>query len=143
MTRVQIDLPETFPFSTDLEITIGMINYGGHLGNDSILTLAHEARIRFLKNLGYTELDVEGLGLIMADAAIQYRAEAFHGQVARIEIAIAEPSRLGFDLVYRLTDRDSQKEIARIKTGMVFFDYMARKVARTPEAFSQKTQSKS
>jgi hypothetical protein len=29
--------------------------------------------------MGYSELDVEGVGIIMADAAVMYRAEAFHG----------------------------------------------------------------
>jgi hypothetical protein len=44
------------------------INYGGHLGNDAVLSLVHEARVRFLKQQGYTENNIEGAGIIMADA---------------------------------------------------------------------------
>ena len=70
MSRVQIKLPETFVFHTDIAVQIGDINYGNHLANDAVLRLCHEARLRFLHALGFSEMDVAGVGLIMADAAI-------------------------------------------------------------------------
>ncbi|MCM2324763.1 MAG: thioesterase family protein [Oligoflexia bacterium] len=135
MARVKVELPQSFHFSTEVDVQIGLINYGGHLGNDSVLTVAHEARIRFLKSLGYSELDVEGVGIILADAAIQYRAEAFRGDVLRVEIQVGEFSRVGCELLYRLTRMESGQEVARIKTGVVFFDYQARTTAPVPPAF--------
>ena len=52
MARLTLDLPSRFPFSTELEVQVGHINYGGHLGNDSMLSLVHEARVRYLRHLG-------------------------------------------------------------------------------------------
>ena len=60
MPRIKIELPDAFPFSTDIPIYIGHINYGHHLDNAQLMSLVSEARVRFFKFLGYTELDVEG-----------------------------------------------------------------------------------
>jgi 4-hydroxybenzoyl-CoA thioesterase len=135
MARVQIQLPERFLFETVLDVRIGDINYGNHMANDAILRFAHEARLRFFKSYGYTELDVEGLGIIMADAAICYKAEAFHGAALRIRIGVNEISRHGFDMIYQASNDNDGREVARLKTGIVFFDYATRKIALTPERF--------
>jgi len=135
MARIQIDLPERFIFTTELPIYIGHINYGGHLDNALLLTLVSEARVRFFQDLGYTELNVEGLGMIMVDAAVQYRSEAFHGEVMRLEMTPQDVHGKGFDLVWRMGDKASGREVARGKSGMLFFDYQQRKVQAVPEGF--------
>jgi len=137
MARAKLSLPDRFPFSTELALRIGDINYGGHLGNDAVLSLLHEARIRFLAPHGYTETDIEGVGLIMTDAVIVYKSEAVHGETVRIDVAATDFNQYGCDFVYRVTERDSGREIARAKTGIVFFDYEARKIARRPDRFQQ------
>jgi len=135
MPRIKFDLPNNFHFSTEIPLRITDINYGGHLGNDAVLSLAHEARIRFFREHGWTEFDVGGAGIIMADAAIMFKAEGFYGDVLLIEIAVDDMTELGCDLLYRLTSKESAKEIARVKTGIVFFDYKSRKPTRVPESF--------
>lgn len=101
MARVHIDLPEQFPFRTELALYIQHINYGNHLDNAVLLSLVSEARVRFLGGLGYTELNVEGLGIIVTDAAVQYKSEAFHGEVLAFDLAPMEFNKYGFDLVWR------------------------------------------
>lgn len=135
MARVEIPLPERFPFSTELPIRVTDLNYGGHLGNDAVLSLVHEARVRFLASHGWKELDVAGAGIIMSDAAVVYRAEGFYGMVLRIEVAVDDLRTRSCDLVYRLTDVATGKEIARAKTGILFYDYAAKRVVSTPEPF--------
>lgn len=132
-----MDLPKSFAFSTAIPLRVNDINYGGHLGHDSVLTLTHEARVRFLAKYGFTEMDVYGAGLIISDAMIVYKSEAFWGEVVRIQIAISEFNKYGFDLIYKITEKKSRREIARVKTGMVFFDYKKRKVARVPPRFKK------
>lgn len=138
MPRIKIDLPESFLFSTELPIYIGHINYGHHLDNAQMLALVSEARVRFLKSLGYSELDVEGVGIIVADVAAQYRAEAFHGETLVVEMATDDFNKYGCDLVWRLSDKASAREVARGKHGILFFDYAARKAAAVPPAFLAK-----
>jgi 4-hydroxybenzoyl-CoA thioesterase len=138
MARLRIALPEQFIFSTDIPLYISHINYGGHLDNALLLTVVSEARVRFFKSLGYSELDVEGLGVIMADAAVQYRSEAFHGETMVVQMTPVDLHDKGFDLAWCLTDKASGREVARGKSGMLCFDYGQRKVQSVPAAFLNK-----
>lgn len=135
MARIQIDLPDQFSFSTELAIYLSHISNAGHLENAMLLTLVSEARTRFFKALGYEELNVEGVGIVVADAALQYRSEAFHGEIMVIRMAAVDFGRRGCDLVWQMCDRLSGREVARGKTGIVFFDYTARQVADVPAGF--------
>ena len=138
MARVHIDLPERFSFATDIQIYINHINYGNHLDNSAMLALVSEARVRFFKHLGYTELDVEGLGIIVADVAAQYKSEAFHGEIMVIEMAAGEFNKYGCDLLWRMAEKISGREVSRGKHGIMFFDYALRKAALVPPAFIAK-----
>ena len=138
MAKIKLTLPAKFIFSTELEVRISDVNYVGHLGNEAVLTLANEARVRFLKQYNYSERNVEGVGLIMTDAAIEYKNEAWQGDRLMVEIAVADVSRMGFDLDYRISNIQSLKVIAFLRTGMIFFNYETRKMAGVPQEFSAK-----
>ena len=73
MARVKVELPGNFTFSAKIPVRITDINYGGHVGNDTILSILHEARVQYLKHYGYTELNFGGTGIIMSDVAIEFR----------------------------------------------------------------------
>jgi acyl-CoA thioester hydrolase len=137
MPRITLDLPESFSFSTTIPLRITDINYGNHLGNDAVLGLVHEARLRFLVSLGFTEIDIAGCGIIMTDAAIVFKSQGTYGQTVCIEIALDDPGPLGCDFLYKLTDAETGKEIARVKTGIVFFDYSNNRLVRMPDAFKK------
>lgn len=131
MARIKIALPEKFTFSTTLVVRITDINYGGHLGNDALLSLLHEARVQYLQHYGYGELDIAGKGLIIADAAIEYKGEGFRGDVLLIEVTAHDFTKYGFDIIYRVTNQEKLL-IALAKTGMLCFDYSSRKVVSLP-----------
>lgn len=138
MARIKIDMPDNYIFSTEMPVRISDINYGGHLSNDAMLSIVHEARIRFLNRYHYSELDIEGLGLIMTDSAIVYKAEGFHGDQLQIDIALGEFNKYGCDIFYLITNKKTAVEIAHAKTGVVFFDYEHRKVTAIPTGFTSK-----
>ena len=135
MTRVKIELSEEFIFKTEIPIRINDINYGGHLGNDTVLSIAHEARLRFLKQHNFTELNVAGAGTIMVDAAVQYKADGLYGNIILVEIAVTDITRSGCDFVYRYTNKNTGTVIAIVKTWIVFYDYDKKKVVSVPERF--------
>jgi len=143
MPRIKIEIPDKFNFRTEIPIRITDINYGGHLGNDSLLSIIHEARLRFLNHLGYSESNVEGSGIIMIDSAIQYKSEGFYGDELLVEIAVNDFTGIGCDFVYRVTNKNSTKEIATAKTGIVFFNYEKRKTAAVPTIFKKKIEEMS
>ena len=135
--RIHLELPSVIHFRTNIPIRITDINYGGHLANDSILSIIHEARVQFYKHFGYDELNVEGIGTIMSDVAIMYKSEAFYGDVLEIEMSVAEFVRVSHDLYYRLVSSNTGAEVARAKTHMVFFDYNEKRVKTIPKKFQE------
>lgn len=138
MARIKLDMPDNYLFSTELTVRISDINYGGHMGNDAVLSMVHEARLRFLKHYHYAEFDVEGVGIIMADSAIVYKAEGFHGDRVQVDVTVTDFNKYGCDLYYLLSNKETAVEIAHAKTGIVFFDYDNRKVVTVPEGFRNK-----
>ncbi len=138
MGRIKLEMPTVYPFRTELTVRITDINYGGHLGNADVLALMHEARVRFLKSFGYSEINVEGYGTIMLDSVVIYKAQAFAGEVLQIEIAAGDFSRLGCDIFYRITKKEGGTEVVLAKTGIAVFDYANQKRVSPPEAFVKK-----
>lgn len=134
MPRVQLSPQPEYPFAVDLVVRTTDLNYGGHLGNDRLLSLVHEARVAFLRSHGWTEPDCGGAALILGDAALVYQAEAFAGDRLRFEVAACEPGRAGFRLAYRVTRPADGRAIALVETGMVCFDYGTRRIVPVPAA---------
>jgi YbgC/YbaW family acyl-CoA thioester hydrolase len=136
MARIRIELPGQFYFSVKIPIRITDLNYGGHVGNDTILSLIHEARVQFLKHFGYEELNLEGVSLIMSDAGIEFKAELFYGEPITALVTAKNFSRSGFDLFYKIMKEETVVAVA--KTGMVCYNYNAGKVVSLPEKAREK-----
>ncbi len=134
MPRLRLEPLPAYAFAHELVVRTTDLNYGGHLGNDRLLAVVHEARVAFLAARGWSELDCGGAALIMADAAIVFQAEAFAGDRLRIEMAAGEPTRTGFRLFARLTRPADGAAVALVETGMVCFDYRARRPVALPDA---------
>jgi len=133
MARVKLDLPENPVFAATVPIRITDLNYGGHVGNDALLSILHEARVQFLHHFGFTEHNVGGKGIIMSDAVLVYKAQIFYGTALTIEIGITDVHGHGADITYKVMN--GEQEVARAKTGIVFFDYEKKKIAQTPPEF--------
>jgi acyl-CoA thioester hydrolase len=133
MSRIKIQLPDHFSFSTIIPVRITDLNYGGHVGNDNILSLIHEARVQFLKHHGYTEMNFEDTGLIMSDVSIEFKSELFYGDDVKAYVAVKDFSRVGFDLYYKLVKNGNESVIVLAKTGMICYDYEKKKVSRVPD----------
>jgi len=80
-------------------------------------------------------LNVAGPGIILSDAVIVFKSEGFYGDRLRITLAVDEFNRYGCDVFYCLSHTETGKEVARAKTGVVFFDYAARKLHAVPALF--------
>jgi acyl-CoA thioester hydrolase len=135
MERIKINIPEKFLFSTEMFVRVYDVNFAGHLSNDSILSMVHEARIRFLKNWGFSEVDTAGAGIIMFDAALQYKSQGYHGDILIFDVSVENFIKNGCDFVFRIINKTNGNEIARVKTGIAFFDYDKNKMVPVPEKF--------
>jgi acyl-CoA thioesterase FadM len=135
MSSIRIQLPEKFIFETEIPIRITDLNYVGHLGNDSFLSIIHDARAQFLRKYGYTELNVEGVGTIVNNAIILYKNQLFYGDTVIVKVALKNPGHMSCDFIYFLVDKKTGKEAARAQTGFVFLDYKSGNLMEMPDKF--------
>lgn len=135
MARIKIELPEQFGFSCTIPVRITDINYGGHVGNDSVLSLLHESRMQYLRHFGYAEMNFEGVGMIMANVAIEFKSELFYGDSVIASVAASSFTKIGFELVYKLEKETDgkRKTVALAITGMICYDYEKKKIVGIPE----------
>ena len=137
MNRVKFSLPDKLLYSMELSLQVVHMNYGNHLGNDSVLTLAHEARVCWLRDQGHSELDIYGVGLIQSDAMIMYRSEGHLGDKVKLELFLGDVSTKTMDIYCKIVNLQNNIEIARIKAGIVFYNYETKSVCKVPENFSK------
>lgn len=137
MARIKLIIPETKVFTARIPIRITDINYGNHVGNDALVSIVHEARMQWLASGKYSELNIGGPGLIMSDLAVEYKAESFYGDILSVNIAVGDVQKKSFEVYYEITAERSGKDvvIAKAKSGMVCYDYGAKKVAGMSEEF--------
>lgn len=135
MGRLKIILPQKLLASFSIPVRITDINYGNHVGNNSIVEIIHEARVQFLQQNGFTELNVAGTSLIMSELLVEYKNESFYNDLLEVNLFCGEISRVGFELFYKISTNRSQQNIviALAKTGMVCYDYTIKKVSSFPE----------
>ncbi len=133
--RSKIELPSQFSFLCNIPVRITDINYGGHVGNDSVLSIIHEARVQYLNSLGVSELNFGGPGLIMTDVTIEFKRESFYGDSLEVSVTAADFGRVGFNIYYllqKVTETGERIAIAHAVTGMVCYDYTVKKVSIIP-----------
>jgi len=134
MARIRIELPEKCVAAFIIPVRITDINYGNHVGNNSLVEIIHEARMQFLRQHNFTEMEAGGSSLIMSELLIEFKSESFYTDALEVKIFVGEISRVSFELFYSVsTVRNSASIIiANAKTGMVCFNYDEKKIAAVP-----------
>jgi len=140
MSSLKSQLPEQFSFYCDIPLRITDLNYGGHVGNDRVLALLQEARVQFLADCGYSELQVGEAGLILTKAQLELRCELHYGYPLRAAVQAENFTSKGIDLFYKLeTPIDGKPTLAVLAiTTMVCYDYDKKKVVDLPTDIAQR-----
>ena len=135
MPRLKIELPHRLLTSVSIPVRITDINYGNHVGNDSVVSIIHESRVQFLQQHGFTELNIAGTALIMSELQVEFNNESYYKDVLEIKIFCGETTRVSFELFYEISAKRNEKPmvIAFAKTGMVCYDYSLKKVTSIPK----------
>jgi len=133
--RIKIEIPQKSLASFTIPVRITDINYGNHVGNNAIVEIIHEARVQFLKQHGFTELDAGGSGLIMSELLIEFKNESFYNDVLEVTLFSGEISKKSFEFYYLITVLRNEKiiTIAHAKTTMVSYIYVQKKISMLPE----------
>lgn len=137
MARLHLQFPDDqFYYSTQMSVRVTDINYGNHLGNDSMISMISEARARFLVEYGVPETGQDGVGIIVTDLATVYRAEARAHDQLLFEVGLMDFNKYGGDFTFRISRPKDKALVAMAKQGFVFFNYRIGQVMPMPEDFT-------
>lgn len=137
MSRVKVTMPDRFLFSMQRAVGISDLNYAFHLDSVTMVRVIHEARLQFLADLGFTEANIFGLGMVVTDLAVDYQSESFAHDVLNIEVGVGRFNRYGCDIYYKITNTALERVVCHAKTGVVFFDFDKHKITLIPKAFKE------
>lgn len=116
-----------------MDVRVSDLNYGAHVGGDSIINFCHQARVLLLKSIGANEMDFFGTALIMRNNATVQKEELLLGDKIEVQVFVSDFTPYGFTFSYRLLRQENQKEVARTQTAMVYFDYQKRSKVKKAE----------
>ncbi|MBE0506022.1 MAG: acyl-CoA thioesterase [Marinospirillum sp.] len=138
MPRVSLDFPQSVVYSHVVRLRISDINYGQHLGHDTLVSLLHDARCGWLRQAQLSELSIGGdhIGWVVAELVVNYKAEAFYGDELHIELAVGEIGSKGAEIFHRVVSQ-AGAVVGVAKVGVVFFDFATRQAVAVPQAFLQ------
>lgn len=123
-------------FKTTITIRVADVNYGGHLANERVLGYFHEARVRYLKELNLSEINIgDNVSLTQTEAYVSYKGEGFLGDILEISARIVDFSRARFKVEYQISRANDQKPIAHGYTIMAGFNYQTKRPQRIPPDF--------
>lgn len=123
----------SYRFFIPYTVRVADVNYGGHVSNAAVLSFFQDARIAYLKQFGYSELDIGGCGIILPEAHVRYLAEMFLGDELRIGVRISELRNSALVMAYHI--ERGETVTAQGTTNLVAYDYQTRKPRRLPEPF--------
>lgn len=132
---IRLKEQKSYEYEYKRTVQVGDINYGGHLSNDALVRILHEARINMLHSMGFTELDLGNgeTGIILAELVVNFKAESFMMDAISVFCHIDDISNVSFRMYYKATDED--KLIALAETEIVTFNYTKKKIADVPTTF--------
>lgn len=136
MSRVKVDLPEQFLFSMEKGVGLSELNYAKHLDSVAMIGILHEARLQFLADLGFTESNIFGLGMVVTDMAVDYRSESFASDRLTVDVGLGEFNKYGVDICFKVSNTALETVVCRAKLGVVFFDFDKHQIAEVPGAFT-------
>jgi acyl-CoA thioesterase FadM len=140
MSRVVLEEQQSYEFIFETFIQTRDLNYAGHLGNDSLISIIQDARIAIFKELGFEELDLgdKKTGIIIGDLLVNFKSEGFSGDKIKIESHIDEIKDRSIRLYHKILKMKNNEILALAETGLIAFDYAKREISSFPEQFMLK-----
>jgi acyl-CoA thioester hydrolase len=141
MAKIKLKPRGSYQYQYNTTINVRDVNYGGHLGNDAVVALLQEARLRLLRDLGCSELDLgDGeTGIIMNELAVNYQSEGYLFDEISVLSEITDVKAASFRIQHRVIRGDTTLALAEV--GIVAFNYTSRSISEIPKTFINKLEN--
>jgi acyl-CoA thioester hydrolase len=122
-----------YNFSIPLTVRASDLNYGGHVGYQIFFSYFQEARIAYLGQFGFSELDIDGYGMMVVEANCKYKQELYLNDAITVACGVQELKSKLFVMAYRISTPNCL--CAEGYTKNLCYDYQAKAVSRFPDVF--------
>jgi YbgC/YbaW family acyl-CoA thioester hydrolase len=126
---------KTYHFSISMTVRSSDLNYANHVGYQNFFSFFQEARIGYLDQFQYSEMDIEGCGMIVGEANCKYKRELFLNDAITVACGITEFKSKCFIMEYQISKGNTN--CAQGFTKNLCYDYKTERVMRPPEPFVQ------
>ena len=126
---------KTYHFSISMTVRSSDLNYANHVGYQNYFSFFQEARIAYLDQFQYSEMDIEGYGMIVGEANCKYKRELFLNDAITVACGITEFKSKCFIMEYQISKGNII--CAQGFTKNLCYDYQAERLMRPPEPFVQ------
>lgn len=131
-------------FHYSLEVQFRDIDMLGHTNNATYFSYLEEARIEWLKALGYEAKDFQTkCPVVVAHAACDYKSPSYLNEVLTLSLTIPEIKKASFTIAYDIREQKTNRLVAEAKTVLVTFDHLKKKVIPIPDALRAKLKEMS
>lgn len=124
---------KTYGVSIPMTVRFSDLNYANHVGYQTYFSFFQEARIAYLKQFNYSELDIEGYGMVISEANCKYKRELLLNDAFHVSCAVTQLRSKVFVMEYQIAKADTV--CAEGFTNILCYDYLSQQVIRLPEAF--------
>ncbi len=113
-----------FHFSITITVRFADMDALGHVNNAKYLTYFEEARLAYWMSLFPLDYNnIRSVGLIVANAHVDFRAPAKLGDVLTVHIRVPEFGTKSFRMEYRIENAKTRQLVAEGSTVQVMYDY--------------------
>ena len=123
-------------FETNISVLVNHLNYGNHLGYDSILSIMQEARMRWLKSLDpkISEINIDnGTGWLVKKVELDITSEAEYSDILHVTLSIVTNKKSSFIISYKINNLSKNKPLCNGTTQQVCYHFSDSKVTRIPD----------
>jgi len=137
MPRTKLTEQPTYEFCYPITVQPRDINYGGHLGVDSLVSIIGTARAYIFQSICLSEgnLGDNRVGIIMTDFMVNLKAEGFMFDNLEVYTHVGELTKNSFRFFHKITRGVSL--VALAEAGFLAYDYPEKKVTSVPVKFSK------
>lgn len=127
-----------FHFYHPVEIRYADLDPQGHVNNARFLTYFEQARVHYLIHLGLfsQEQSFLEIGIILAEAAVTFKAPVYFGTQARVGARVSRLGHKSMTMEYEMAD-DKGKVYATGSSVLVTFDYQTHSTIPIPPAWRE------
>lgn len=129
-------------FTHRIEVRFRDCDAMGHVNNAVYFTYFEQARAVMAETLGLRrELAPAGLGVILAHASCDYKAQVVFGDQVEVEVRVTAVGRTSFTSEYRARRVRDEAVVALGRAVQAVFDYEAGRTAPVPDGLRAKLEA--